>query len=73
MSVTVAGGRPQMAQAGGKDPTRIDEALAKATELIKASLDGSVQRFRPSGVCSFGVSKSHHRDESSVCVAAAGP
>jgi alanyl-tRNA synthetase len=32
------GGRPQMAQAGGKDPTKIDDALAKATELIKAQL-----------------------------------
>jgi len=32
------GGKPQMAQAGGKDPAKIDEALAKATELIKAAL-----------------------------------
>lgn len=32
------GGRPQMAQAGGKDPAKLDEALAKATELIKARL-----------------------------------
>jgi alanyl-tRNA synthetase len=34
------GGRPQMAQAGGKDPAKIDEALAKATELIQSALAG---------------------------------
>ena len=28
------GGRPQMAQAGGKKPERIDDALKKAAELI---------------------------------------
>ncbi len=33
------GGRPQMAQAGGKDPAKIDEALAKGAELIKGKLD----------------------------------
>ncbi len=32
------GGRPQMAQAGGKNPEKIDEALAKAAEIIKAKL-----------------------------------
>jgi len=32
------GGRPQMAQAGGKNPQKIDEALKKATELIKELL-----------------------------------
>jgi alanyl-tRNA synthetase len=32
------GGRPQMAQAGGKDPAKLTDALAKATELIKAKL-----------------------------------
>jgi alanyl-tRNA synthetase len=32
------GGRPQMAQAGGKNPEKIDEALAKAAEIIKAQL-----------------------------------
>jgi len=32
------GGRPQMAQAGGKDPSKIDDALARASELIKAKL-----------------------------------
>jgi len=32
------GGRPQMAQAGGKDPTKIDDALARAAELIKQKL-----------------------------------
>jgi len=34
------GGKPQMAQAGGKNPAKIDEALAKAGELIKAGLGG---------------------------------
>ncbi|MBW8000779.1 MAG: alanine--tRNA ligase [Planctomycetes bacterium] len=34
------GGRPQMAQAGGKDPAKIDEALKKAVELIKEKLAG---------------------------------
>jgi alanyl-tRNA synthetase len=32
------GGRPQMAQAGGKDPSKLDDALARATEIIKAKL-----------------------------------
>ena len=32
------GGRPQMAQAGGKNPAKIDAALAKAKELIKEIL-----------------------------------
>jgi alanyl-tRNA synthetase len=32
------GGRPQMAQAGGKNPEKISEALAKAEEIIKAKL-----------------------------------
>jgi alanyl-tRNA synthetase len=32
------GGRPQMAQAGGKNPAGIDTALAKAAEIIKAKL-----------------------------------
>jgi alanyl-tRNA synthetase len=32
------GGRPQMAQAGGKNPAKIDEALAKAAELIRQKL-----------------------------------
>ena len=35
------GGRPQMAQAGGKNPAKIDEALSKAAELIKAKLAAS--------------------------------
>jgi alanyl-tRNA synthetase len=30
------GGRPDFAQAGGKDPERLDEALAKAKELVAA-------------------------------------
>jgi alanyl-tRNA synthetase/REP element-mobilizing transposase RayT len=34
------GGRPQMAQAGGKNPTKIDDALAKAGEIIKQKLNG---------------------------------
>ena len=32
------GGRPQMAQAGGKDPAKINEALAKAKEIVSATL-----------------------------------
>jgi alanyl-tRNA synthetase len=32
------GGRPQMAQAGGKDASKLAEALQKATELIKGKL-----------------------------------
>jgi len=32
------GGRPDMAQAGGKDTSRIDDALAKAREMIETAL-----------------------------------
>jgi len=32
------GGRPQMAQAGGKNPAKIADALARASELIKEKL-----------------------------------
>jgi len=32
------GGRPQMAQAGGNNPRKIDDALAKAAEMIKSQL-----------------------------------
>ena len=32
------GGKPQMAQAGGKNPKNLPQALAKATELIKTHL-----------------------------------
>ena len=32
------GGRPNMAQAGGKKPEKIDAALAKAAELIREKL-----------------------------------
>jgi alanyl-tRNA synthetase len=32
------GGRADMAQAGGKKPEKIDDALAKAAELIKEKL-----------------------------------
>jgi len=35
------GGRPRLAQAGGKNPAKLDEALAKATELIKEQLTNS--------------------------------
>lgn len=35
------GGRPQMAQAGGKNPKKIKEALARAKELIKEKLAGT--------------------------------
>ena len=34
------GGRPDLAQAGGKDPSSIDAALAKAEELIAEALRG---------------------------------
>jgi len=33
------GGRPQMAQAGGKNPGKIDDALIQATEIIKEKLN----------------------------------
>jgi alanyl-tRNA synthetase len=32
------GGRPQLAQAGGKDVTKIDDAIAKGAELVAAKL-----------------------------------
>ena len=32
------GGRPQMAQAGGKNPAKIDDALARGAEIIKQKL-----------------------------------
>ncbi|MFH1718050.1 MAG: alanine--tRNA ligase [Planctomycetota bacterium] len=32
------GGRPQMAQAGGKNPEKIDDALARAAEIIRQKL-----------------------------------
>ena len=35
------GGRPQMAQAGGKKPEKINQALARAKELIKKKLSSS--------------------------------
>ena len=34
------GGRPNMAQAGGKKPEKLDDALAKAAEIIKSKLAG---------------------------------
>lgn len=33
------GGRPNMAQAGGKNPEKIDEALEKAVEVLKSQLN----------------------------------
>ena len=35
------GGRPQMAQAGGKNPEKIDDALTKAAEIIKEKLSST--------------------------------
>ncbi|SCH29863.1 Alanine--tRNA ligase [uncultured Clostridium sp.] len=32
------GGRPNMAQAGGKNPAGIEEALSKATEVLKSQV-----------------------------------
>ena len=32
------GGRPDFAEAGGKDPSKIDAMLAKAEELVRAAL-----------------------------------
>jgi alanyl-tRNA synthetase len=32
------GGRPDLAQAGGKQPEKLDEALAKAPEIVGAKL-----------------------------------
>ena len=32
------GGRPNMAQAGGSDASKLDEALIKAAEIVKAQL-----------------------------------
>jgi alanyl-tRNA synthetase len=34
------GGRPQMAQAGGKNPDKLNEAVTKAAELMKQKLNG---------------------------------
>ncbi|MAB89150.1 MAG: alanine--tRNA ligase [Planctomycetes bacterium] len=34
------GGRPDFAQAGGKDPSRLEEALAEGSKLLIAALDG---------------------------------
>ena len=36
------GGRPQMAQAGGKNPEKIDDALAKAAQIIKEKLSSAL-------------------------------
>jgi alanyl-tRNA synthetase len=34
------GGRPTMAQAGGRDPNRLDEALALVPSVVERSLNG---------------------------------
>lgn len=34
------GGRPEMAQAGGKDPSRLDEAMKKGIEVVTKTLKG---------------------------------
>jgi alanyl-tRNA synthetase len=34
------GGRPTMAQAGGSDPSKLDEALAQAAGILKQQLEG---------------------------------
>jgi alanyl-tRNA synthetase len=35
------GGRPDMAEAGGKRPDRLDEALSRAGELVERQVEGS--------------------------------
>jgi alanyl-tRNA synthetase len=35
------GGRPHLAQAGGKKPDKINDALAEAKELLHAQLAGT--------------------------------
>jgi len=35
------GGKPTMAQAGGRDPDKLDEALAQAPNLLREQLEGS--------------------------------
>jgi alanyl-tRNA synthetase len=35
------GGRPDFAQAGGNDPSRLEEALRKVPELVAAKLGGT--------------------------------
>lgn len=37
------GGRPDMAQAGGKDPSRLEEALAAARKWVENTLQGSLK------------------------------
>ena len=34
------GGRPTMARAGGKDPAKLEEALAEASRLVTSALTG---------------------------------
>ncbi|MDD4769359.1 MAG: DHHA1 domain-containing protein, partial [Eubacteriales bacterium] len=34
------GGRPDMAQAGGKDPAKLDEALELAARLVEEQISG---------------------------------
>jgi alanyl-tRNA synthetase len=35
------GGRPTLAQAGGRDPDRLDEALSLVPQAVSEELDGS--------------------------------
>jgi alanyl-tRNA synthetase len=35
------GGRPELAQAGGRDPGKLDAALAAAPDVLARQLDGS--------------------------------
>jgi len=34
------GGKPEFAQAGAKDASKVDKALAKAAELVKSQAEG---------------------------------
>jgi len=40
---TSGGGRPDMAQAGGKDPARLDETLAAAPDVVARYVEGAAQ------------------------------
>jgi alanyl-tRNA synthetase len=35
------GGKPTMAQAGGKDPSRLEEALARVESLVSEAIDAA--------------------------------
>jgi alanyl-tRNA synthetase len=34
------GGRPELAEAGGKDPARLDDAIAAVAEIVRRGLSG---------------------------------